>query len=140
MHVKLQTWFPFTVQVYVNGHEYLAKKLAAQGIGFQKVDNAFVWLADVERAGQYARGFWRRDWPRFLDCLAGRVNPLLGDWLAGQNYYWVIDQAELSTDVVFRDKSALATLRPALYEHAALCFGAEQVMTFLGGSIGRPSR
>jgi len=132
MHVKIQTWFPFTVQVYVNGHEWLARKLAGQGIGFRKVDNAFVWLADPERAGQCARGFWRRDWPRLLDWLARRVNPFLKDWLAGQNYYWVIDQAEFSTDVLFADHQALASLRPALYEHAALCFGAEQVMTFLG--------
>ena len=132
MHVKLQTWFPFTIQVYVNGHEYLARKLAGQGIGFEKVDNAFVRLADVARAQRCARGFWRRDWPKFLDRLAHRVNPLLGDWLAGQNYYWVVDQAEFSTDVLFADRKSLASLRPALYEHAALCFGAEQVMTFLG--------
>lgn len=132
MHVKLQTWFPFTVQVYVNGHEWLARKLSDRGIGFQKVDNAFVRLADAERAGQCARGFWRRDWPKFLDCLARRVNPLMTDWLAGQSYYWVIDQAEFSTDVLFRDRSALTTLRPALYEHATSCFGAPQVMMFLG--------
>jgi hypothetical protein len=132
MHVKIQTWFPFTVQVYVNGHEWLARKLAGQGIGFRKVDNAFVGLADAERANQSARGFWRREWPKFLDCLARRVNPLLADWLAGQSYYWVIDQAEFSTDVLFADPSALTTSRPALYEHAVSCFGAEQVMTFLG--------
>jgi hypothetical protein len=132
LHVKLQTWIPFTVQVYVNGHEWLARKLTQQGITFEKVDNAFLRLADPERAGQCARTFWRRDWPKLLDALARRVNPLLGDWLAGQNYYWVIDQAEFSTDVLFADRSALATLRPRLYEHAALCFSAEQVMTFLG--------
>lgn len=132
MHVKIQTWFPFTVQVYVNGHEYLARKLAQEAIGFQKVDNAFIELADLERAGQCARGFWRRDWPKLLDCLARRVNPLMADWLAGQNYYWVINEAEFSTDVLFADRSALASLRPALYEHAAICLGAQQVMTFLG--------
>ena len=49
-----------------------------------------------------------------------RVNPLLGDWLAGQTYYWVIDQAEFSTDVLFADKKGLASLRPALYEHAVV--------------------
>ena len=53
MHVKLQTWFPFTVQVYVNGHEWLAK-LAARGIAFEKHDNAFVELADVEKASDRA--------------------------------------------------------------------------------------
>ena len=30
IHVKIQTWFPFTVQVYVNGHEWLARKLAGR--------------------------------------------------------------------------------------------------------------
>ena len=132
MHVKLQTWFPFTMQIYVNGHEWLARKLSQRGIDFKKVDNAFIKLADFQRAAVCAKQFWRRDWPKFLDCLASRVNPLLKDWLAGQSYYWVIDQAEYSTDVVFADRNALATLRPALYEHAALCFGARQVMTFLG--------
>ena len=132
MHVKIQTWFPFTVQVYVNGHEYLARKLTSQGITYKKVDNAFVELADAKKAEECARGFWRRDWPKFLDVLARRVNPLLATWLAGQNYYWVINQAEFSTDVLFANKSALASLRPALYEHAASCFGAPQVMTFLG--------
>ena len=95
MHVKLQTWFPFTVQVYyVNGHEWLARKLAARGITFEKHDNAFVELADVEKANECARGFWRHNWPNLLDRLADRVNPLLRDWLAGQNYYWVIDQGD----------------------------------------------
>ena len=84
MHVKLQTWFPFTVQVYVNGHEWLARKLAARGIAFEKLDNAFVELADAKKASECARGFWRRDWPKLLHRLAGRVNPLLEDWLAGQ--------------------------------------------------------
>jgi hypothetical protein len=120
------------VQVYVNGHEWLARKLQGEKIAFRKVDNAFVELGDLERAQKCARGFWRRDWPKLLDCLAERVNPLLEDWLKGQNYYWVLDQVEFSTDVLFTDKSALATLRGRLYEHATLCFGAEQVMTFLG--------
>jgi hypothetical protein len=81
MHVKVQTWFPFTVQVYVNGHEWLARKLSRQGTDFRKVDNAFVWLADPERAQRGVAGFWRRDWPKFLGRLARRVNPLLADWL-----------------------------------------------------------
>lgn len=131
-HVKLQTWLPFTMQVYVNGHEWLARKLRQQGIAFEKRDNAFTALADAERANRCGSGFWRRDWPKLLDGLARRVNPLLGDWLAGQNYYWVIDQAELSTDVLFAHRAALARLRPRLYEHAALCFSAPQILTFLG--------
>jgi hypothetical protein len=83
LHVKLQTWFPFTVQVYVNGHEWLAQKLSQQGIAFRQVDNAFTWLADPGRASDLARGLCRRDWAKFLQRLASRVNPLLGDLAGG---------------------------------------------------------
>jgi hypothetical protein len=51
------------------------------------VDTAFVWLPDAEAAQRCARVFWRRDWPRFLDCLARRVNPLSPQELKGQSYY-----------------------------------------------------
>jgi hypothetical protein len=26
-HVRVQTWFPFTLQVYVNGHQWLARQM-----------------------------------------------------------------------------------------------------------------
>lgn len=132
MHTKVQTWFPFTLQVYVNGHSWLARQLDAAGLPYRKVDNAFVWLQDADKATARARAFCRRDWPKRLGALARRVNPLMEDWLAGQQYYWVVDQAEFSTDVLFADTQTLRGLRSRLYEHAALNFGAEQVMTFLG--------
>jgi hypothetical protein len=91
-----------------------------------------VELGDIAEAQRCANKFWRRFSPKLLDAWARRVNPLLGDWLSGQSYYWVIDQAEISTDVLFADSAALKTLRGRLYEHAALCFSAPQVMTFLG--------
>ena len=79
MHVKIQTWFPFTVQVYVNGHEWLARKLAAKGIGFRKVDNAFVgWLT---RRG---RGSVRGD----FGGVSGRNCSIV--WPAGSIRYWQI--------------------------------------------------
>ena len=34
MHVRLQTWAPFTCQVYVNGHDYLARQLKKKGVSF----------------------------------------------------------------------------------------------------------
>ena len=78
----------------------------------RNIDNAFVELADVEKADECAKEFWRRDWPRLLDRLAGRVNPLLKDWLAGQSYYWVIDQAEFSTDVLFAEQDGAGVIAP----------------------------
>jgi hypothetical protein len=52
IHLKLQTWFPFQMQVYLNGHEWLARKLDRRGVKYLKVDNAFVRLSNGERAQQ----------------------------------------------------------------------------------------
>jgi hypothetical protein len=61
------------------------------------------------------------------------VNPLLGeDWLQGQGYYWVLDQAEYSTDVLFQDRAALSDLYPQLLDHACLHFSAQDILSFLG--------
>ncbi len=45
---------------------------------------------------------------------------------------WVIDQAEDSTDVIFRSPEALAGLYPRLLDHAAVNFSAQDILTFLG--------
>ena len=36
MHIRLQTWFPMSIQVCLNGRAYLAKQLDRQGIGYEK--------------------------------------------------------------------------------------------------------
>ena len=45
--VKLQSWFPCQIQVYVNGHEWLARQLERHRIKYTKLDNAFVRLSDA---------------------------------------------------------------------------------------------
>jgi hypothetical protein len=132
-HVRVQTWFPFTTQVYVNGHDWLARQLQAAGSGFEQHDNAFTQLDDPVKAQSLADRFHRLSWVKILDRWARQVNPLLSEaWLLGQGYYWVIDQAEYSTDVLFQDRHALADLYPRLLDHACLNFSAQDILTFLG--------
>jgi hypothetical protein len=131
--VRIQTWFPFTTQVYVNGHDWLARQLHDAGIGFVQHDNAFTQLDDPDQAQSLADHFPRLDWVKILDGWARQVNPLLGEaWLGGQSYDWVIDQAEYSTDVLFKDRHALAELYPRLLDHACLHFSAQDILMFLG--------
>lgn len=135
MHVRIQTWLPFTVQIYVNGHEWLAQQLDHRKIRYGRLDNAFTWIADPARAQQLADRFARQRWARVLGMFARRVNPLLKDLLADMNYYWVADQAEYATDLPFRERNDLQALYPALLQHATLCFGADDIMTFLGRKL-----
>jgi len=135
VHFKLETWLPFTMQVYVNGREWLARKLDRERITYRRVDNALIELSDAAAAQRAAQRFWRQRWVRRLNAWARLVNPLLNDLLKEQEYYWVVDQAEFATDVIFRNREALARLYPRLLEHATLSFSAEDVLTFLGRKL-----
>lgn len=37
IHVMVQTWFPMRMQVFVNGHHWLANKMSAHGIASMPV-------------------------------------------------------------------------------------------------------
>jgi len=135
IHVKIQSWFPLTMQVYVNGHDYLAKKLDELGVKYTLQDNAFSWMGDLKAAQACADRFAKQKWPKLLGALARQFNPLAGRELRGQDYYWVVDQAEYATDVLFLDRPALAGLYPRLVEHARACLSAEDVLRFLGRKL-----
>jgi len=135
MHVRVPTWFPFTIQIYLNGHEWLAYKLNQSGIKYGKLENAFLWIDDPRRAQRFANRFVEKQWPRVLDGFARKVNPLLSDLLQSMGYYWVIEQAEYATDVMFKDRLTLRPLYQELLKHATLCFSAEDVLTFLGRKL-----
>ena len=84
-----RTWFPFRIQEYVNGHEWLARQLDHHNIKYTRVDNAFLHLGDVKRAQELADAFERVDWIHALDRYAVQVNPLLGqeEVLNSMRYY-----------------------------------------------------
>jgi hypothetical protein len=133
MYVRLQTWFPFTIQVYVNGHDWLARQMQRRSLGFVQCDNAFTQLDDAAAAQRLADRFPKLRWVKILQRWARYVNPLLGEsWLGDHDYYWVIDQAEYATDVLFPSRAKLAEVYPRLLDHALLKFSAQDILTFLG--------
>jgi hypothetical protein len=135
MHVRVQTWFPFTMQIYVNGHEWLARRMSRLRLPFKKLENAFLSIDRPERADRLAREFAKLAWPTLLDRFANRFNPLMRDLFAWAEHYWVTDQAEYATDVMFRSRAEMQSLYPSLLKHATLTFQAEDVMKFLGRKL-----
>ncbi len=81
IHVMVQTWFPMRMQVFVNGHNWLANKLAANGIKFSQCDNVFLWIEDIERAQRFADRLASVNWPLVLNRYARKINPLMGSLL-----------------------------------------------------------
>ena len=137
MHVRIETWFPYTIQVYVNGHDWLARQMFRRKLGFVQHDNAFTQLDDPVAAQRLADRFAGLGWVRELSKRARDVNPHIraGGWLSEMNYYWVTDQAEYATDILFANHRALRELYPRLLDHAVVNFSAKDILTFLGRKL-----
>src|SRR5215207_1055683 len=65
INARIQTWFPFNVQICLNGRAWLARQLQAEGrTDFKRHDNCFLWLGDPELTQGLADQQLRTDWPR----------------------------------------------------------------------------
>lgn len=53
-YLRVPTWAPFRLQFYYNGHNELAAKLRARGIGFTMLENAFVKIDKLNKAQRLA--------------------------------------------------------------------------------------
>lgn len=133
IYVRVPTWAPFRLQVYCNGHGWLARKLTAEGIGFTAEDNALPRIGDWERAQELADGFSPMGLHRILDRYAALCCPVLDAFK--QSYRWSPMQVEYSTDPVFRSKATLAPLYGQLARHSVLTVKAETIATFLGRKL-----
>ena len=76
MSARIQTWFPFRIQICVNGREWLARSMDAAGLHYLQRDNCFTWLEHPERAQQLMDRQVRSDWPVLLNDIACSLNPL----------------------------------------------------------------
>jgi hypothetical protein len=121
--LKVCSYFPYTARLCVNGHEYLKRQLAQEGIDFAALDNGLLSCADPARA------------QAICDALgAEQIDALLRKWLArlphpftpddqraGYEYEVSILQAEFSlTQVLDRPLTGRVFFEEVIREHLDL--------------------
>jgi hypothetical protein len=137
-HLRLQSWYPFTVDVCLNGRAWLARQMDAEGLAYCRADNCFVALQDPVRAQALADAQLHSDWPQLLQELLQEAHPLHGEILAplpALHYYWTVTQSEYATDLIFKKPEALQQHYPAFVHHAMRNFQSLDVMRFLGHRV-----
>lgn len=134
MYGRIQTWLPCSIQIGMNGREWLAKQMDRAGIAYRKVDNAFPWIEDVPRAQALMDQMRRLHWSSVLGNVAQQLNPVQEQILHGYrcSYYWTLYQSEWATDVMFDSRETVEALYPLLTRGAMEAFSCQQVMRFFG--------
>ena len=141
MHMRLQTWLPFTVWCCINGRQWLARQLDANRIGYLKRENCLVAVSDVQRAQELADQQLDTCWADMLNPILQQVHPLHGSrWLSGSrdyrmDYYWSCQESEWASDIMFKNPALLGELYPVLIRHGMQNLNSFQIMRFLGRKV-----
>lgn len=98
LFVKFCSYFPYTGKVCLNGHEYLKRQLARQGIAYEALDNGLLACDDARQAQSICEGLTAAKIERVVRKWLGRLpHPFNAeDRQAGYGYDLSILQAEFS--------------------------------------------
>jgi hypothetical protein len=96
--IKVCSYAPWGLKIYLNGHEWLKRQLAKEGIGFEALDNGFLSCKNPQRLQELAEGLGPKPMEAFLTKWLDRLPmPLsIDDRLAGYRYQMSIWQMEVS--------------------------------------------
>lgn len=137
LNARIQTWFPFRIQICINGREWLARQMDQAAMKYLRADNCFAWVEDFQRAQRLLDRQLKSDWTKLLDGLAQELNPhhkqIFGNFQV--NYYWSVYQSEWAIDVVFRKADVLRRLYPKMVHHGITTFSSTDVLRFLGRRV-----
>lgn len=133
LHLRLQTWFPFLLQICFNGREWLSRQMDAAAIEYQRRDNCFPWIKDPLRAQAMMDEQVNTNWQELFQPMVELCHPHHHDICRpiGASYYWTVAESEYATDIMFKSRADLDRIYPALVHHSVMSFGSEQVLRFL---------
>jgi hypothetical protein len=140
-YTRLQSWFPFTMHVGLNGRDWLAQQMTKAGLAYQKKDNSFTWVQDWEAAQRLLDKQLRTAWAPLLDRWAKGSHPWLEKLFAQPvPYYWSVQEGEYATDVAFRTPEDLQRLYPQLVHFATELLQSTDVLRFMGYRVTKSGR
>jgi DNA-binding MarR family transcriptional regulator len=129
-YVRVPTWCPFRLQVYINGHNLLASELKLAGINYTMIDNAFDSIQDAAKAQELSDKISIEKLHRKLEEFAWQFCPVYKDF--NLRYHWSVMQAEYATDIVLKKQEYLQQIYSELVATAIHTVKPENIATFWG--------
>src|SRR5207248_509357 len=75
MYGRVQTWFPFAMQIGINGREWLTRQLQKEGLSYRRYDNKVTWVENLSRAQQLLDAQLQVNWPEQLEAIRRLIHP-----------------------------------------------------------------
>ena len=119
MSLRLQTWFPYRIQVALNGREWLARQLAKAGLGFERRGNKILRVDDIEAMQKLLDQQLSTDWRALLDGFVPVAFPTFSTTVGNRlSYTWTLWQSEWASDFLFKERGMLEAILDSVIRHA----------------------
>ncbi len=136
MSVRLQTWFPYGIQIALNGREWLRRSMDKKGIDYVVHGNKFLYIADYQTAQKQLNAQTDALWVKLLTGFLPEVFPSMAQTLGpGLSYYWTLWQSEWATDYVFDTPATLRPLMDDLLRHSLMTGTCDRVLRYMGRPV-----
>jgi len=132
MYVRVPTWCPFRLQIYVNGHDRIVSLLQKDAIEVNFIDNALL-QTDFQQAQHFSDHFEVKLLHRKPDEFADIYCPVINQFKLC--YHWSIMQIEYATDIVFKRQQDLQRIYDHLVRTAVHTVKPDNIATFPGRKL-----
>jgi len=141
MNIRLQTWFPYHIQICLNGREWLRRALEKEGIKFFVHGNKFLYIEDYQKAQQLLNKQLDIRFTDMLNDFALRIFPDMKDILGSYlSYYWTLWQSEWATDFIFDTAASLKSIMDSLLRYAHIAGTSCRVLRYLDRPITKSGK
>ena len=144
MNIRLQTWFPYHIQVSLNGREWLKRSLKHQGIDYLAKNNKLLRISDYGTAQTLLNRQLDARWTNLLNGFLPTVFPMMSDVLGPHlSYYWTVWQSEWASDLIFDSPDSLSPIMDSLIRHAHITGTSTRILRYMDRPLrlnGKPYR
>jgi len=136
MSVRLQTWFPYGIQIALNGREWLRRSLEKRKIEFIVHGNKFLHIADYRQAQKLLSAQLDSRWLILLESFLPQTFPVMAKILSPLlSYSWTLWQSEWATDYIFKSPDDLNPLMESLARHAVMSGSGDRILRYFGRPV-----
>jgi hypothetical protein len=136
LSVRLQTWFPYGIQIALNGREWLRRSLDRQGVEYVVHGNKFLHIDDYVTAQKQLNLQTDARWTALLNGFLPDVFPSMSQTLGpGFGYYWTLWQSEWATDYIFDRPATLQPMMDSLLRHALATGTCDRILRYMGRPV-----
>ena len=99
--IKICSYFPYPIKVWVNGHEWAKRQATAAGIGFTSLSNGFASCEDPDRLQAICDRLGPGQIQEFFDRWIDSLPVPLDDYDRTFGYWWELSMRQIETSRTF---------------------------------------